>query len=115
MSLVKGLRRWLQRFAGLFRRSQRDAEFAAELESHLQLHIEDNFGAGMTPEAARRELSGPSLGRAMQETAVSRSRSILRCRKGRNKTHWFAGRIPVISPRLEFRFCVGKPSMQKPV
>src|SRR5439155_17781293 len=32
-----------------------DAEFAAELDSHLQLHIEDNLRSGMTPEAARRD------------------------------------------------------------
>ena len=55
MSLVKWLRGWSQRFAGLFRKPRRDAEFAAELESHLQLHIEDNLRAGMTPEAARRD------------------------------------------------------------
>lgn len=55
MSFVKGLRRWLQRFSGLFRKRPRDAEFAAELESNLQLHIEDNLRAGMTPEAARRD------------------------------------------------------------
>ena len=31
------------------------AEFDAELESHLQLHIDDNLRAGMTPEEARRQ------------------------------------------------------------
>jgi predicted permease len=46
---------WFQRLAGLFQRRQRDAELAEELESHLQLHIEDNLRAGMTPEAARRD------------------------------------------------------------
>ena len=30
-------------------------EFNAELESHVQLHIEDNLRRGMTPEQARRE------------------------------------------------------------
>lgn len=54
MSLGKSLRASFQRLSGFFRRPQRDAEFAAELESHLQLHIEDNLRAGMTPEAARR-------------------------------------------------------------
>jgi predicted permease len=51
----KLFRAWFQRLAGLYRKPQRDAEFAAELESHLQLHIEDNLRAGMTPEAARRD------------------------------------------------------------
>jgi predicted permease len=45
---------WFQRLGGLFRRQQRDAELAEELENHLQLHIEDSLRAGMTPEAARR-------------------------------------------------------------
>lgn len=51
----KSARAWFRRFAGLFRKPQRDAEFAAELESHLQLHIEDNLFKGMTPEEARRD------------------------------------------------------------
>ncbi|HEX4541867.1 MAG TPA: ABC transporter permease, partial [Candidatus Acidoferrum sp.] len=46
---------WFQRLAGLFHKQQRDAELAEELESHLQLHIEDNLRAGMTPDAARRD------------------------------------------------------------
>ncbi|MGC2617939.1 MAG: ABC transporter permease, partial [Acidobacteriaceae bacterium] len=32
-----------------------NAEIAAELESHLQLHIDDNLRAGMTPTEARRQ------------------------------------------------------------
>ena len=37
------------------RRRTRDAEFSAEIESHLDLHIADNVRAGMTPEEARRQ------------------------------------------------------------
>ncbi|HEV2196197.1 MAG TPA: ABC transporter permease [Candidatus Acidoferrum sp.] len=55
MNSAKSFRAWFQRLAGLFRKSKRDAEFAAELQSHLQLHMEDNLSAGMTPEAARRD------------------------------------------------------------
>ena len=51
----KSLRASFQRLAGVLRKPQRDAEFIAELESHLQLNIEDNLRAGMTPEAARRD------------------------------------------------------------
>ena len=54
MSFVKSLRAWFRRLGGLFRKAKRDDEFDAELESHLQLHIEDNLRAGMTPDAARR-------------------------------------------------------------
>jgi predicted permease len=32
-----------------------DEDFAAELDSHLQMHIEDNLRVGMTPEQARRD------------------------------------------------------------
>jgi predicted permease len=43
------------RLAGLFRAKWGDQDFAAELESHLQLHIEDNVRRGLTPAEARRE------------------------------------------------------------
>src|SRR5215470_5768854 len=55
MSFAKWTRACFQRLAGLFRKRKSDSEFAAELESHLQLHIEDNLRTGMTPEAARRD------------------------------------------------------------
>lgn len=54
MSFTKSLRGGFQRLLGLFRKQRRDAELATELESHLQLHIDDNLRAGMTAEAARR-------------------------------------------------------------
>jgi predicted permease len=43
------------RFAGLVGRERRERELAAELESHLALHIEENLRAGMTAEEARRQ------------------------------------------------------------
>jgi len=55
MSLLRSMRTGFRRFGAIFYKRQRDAEFAAELKSHLQLHMEDNVRAGMTPEAARRE------------------------------------------------------------
>src|SRR5215467_14283176 len=55
MSLAKWVRTWFSRFAAFFRKRKSDSEFAAELESHLQLHLEDNLRTGMTPEAARRD------------------------------------------------------------
>jgi putative ABC transport system permease protein len=42
------------RVTGLFRKDWRDRELAAEFESHLQMHIDDNLRAGMSPEQARR-------------------------------------------------------------
>jgi len=52
MNRLRGL---LMRFGGLFGKKLRDQELVAELESHLQMHIEDNLHAGMTPEQARRQ------------------------------------------------------------
>ena len=47
-------RAWLQRAAGLFHRDERERDLAAELESHLQMHVDDNIRNGMSPEEARR-------------------------------------------------------------
>jgi hypothetical protein len=52
--LMRRVRGCFVRVAGIFGKSHRDRDLAAELESHLQLHIDDNMRAGMTPEEARR-------------------------------------------------------------
>ncbi|MGC2333113.1 MAG: ABC transporter permease [Candidatus Acidiferrales bacterium] len=49
------LRAWLMRFGGLFGKQLRDRELAEELESRLQMHIEENLRAGMAPQEARRQ------------------------------------------------------------
>jgi hypothetical protein len=51
---MRQIRAWLLRISGVFRKKRSEAELCAEIESHLQLHIEDNLRAGMTPEEARR-------------------------------------------------------------
>jgi hypothetical protein len=51
---MREIRAWFLRLAGLFHKERRDAELAAEIESPLQMHIEDNLRSGMTPEEARR-------------------------------------------------------------
>lgn len=59
---MKRLRAWVIRLSGLFRTSRQtgrqERELAEEMESHLQLHIEDNLRSGMTPEQARRDAVG---------------------------------------------------------
>ncbi|HLJ15846.1 MAG TPA: permease prefix domain 1-containing protein [Bryobacteraceae bacterium] len=50
---MRTLQAWLLRITSLFQR-ERYREFAEEINSHLQLHIEDNVRAGMSPEEARR-------------------------------------------------------------
>ena len=52
---MKRIRAFFLRFAGLFQKEWGDGELAEEIESHLQLHIEDNLRAGMNPEDARRD------------------------------------------------------------
>lgn len=44
----------ISRFFALFRKERDEHELAAELKSHLQLHIEDNLRAGMSHAEARR-------------------------------------------------------------
>ena len=68
---IRQLRGWLMRFFGLFHRARREREFAAELESHLAMHIEDNLRAGMSPEEARR-VALVKLGGVMQTRELSR-------------------------------------------
>jgi putative ABC transport system permease protein len=52
---MKWLRAWFSRLAALFGKQRSERELAAEMESHLQLHIDDNVRAGMSPGQARRE------------------------------------------------------------
>ncbi|MGH9161350.1 MAG: ADOP family duplicated permease [Vicinamibacteraceae bacterium] len=51
---LRRLRALMLRARNLFAGRRLDADLAAELESHLQLHVDDNIRAGMTPEEARR-------------------------------------------------------------
>jgi predicted permease len=51
---MRGLRAWFWRFSGLFSKERQDREFAAEMDSHLQMHIEDNLRSGMSAGEARR-------------------------------------------------------------
>src|ERR1700730_1091501 len=52
---MRSVRAWCLRFTGLFQKERRDHELAEELESHLQMHIEDNLRSGMKLEEARRQ------------------------------------------------------------
>jgi len=52
---MKRLRAMIARLAGLFQKDFRDRELRDEFESHLEMHIDDNVRAGMSPEEARRQ------------------------------------------------------------
>jgi len=51
---MRMIRAFLVRLGGLFHKEQRDRDLVEEIESHLQLQIEDNLRAGMDPQTARR-------------------------------------------------------------
>src|SRR6266545_6434218 len=50
---MRTMRGWLVRLAAVFG-DRGDRDVVDELNSHLQLHIDDNVHAGMTPAEARR-------------------------------------------------------------
>jgi putative ABC transport system permease protein len=52
---MRTLRAWLLRIGEIFGKERREHELAEEMESHLEMHIEDNLRAGMTAEEARRQ------------------------------------------------------------
>ncbi|MBV9759416.1 MAG: ABC transporter permease [Acidobacteriaceae bacterium] len=64
---MRSIRAFLRRLAGLFSQPRWEREIAAELESHLELHIADNVRSGMSPQEARRvallKLGGLSVAR----------------------------------------------------
>ena len=51
---MRSVRAWFLRLAASFRKERREQDFAEELRSHLQLHIEENLRAGLSAEQARR-------------------------------------------------------------
>lgn len=52
---MRQMRAWLLRLTGTFTRRQRERELAAELETNLALHIDDNIRSGMPLQEARRQ------------------------------------------------------------
>ncbi len=73
---MRKLRAFWIRLRGLRRTSKADADFAAELESHLQMHTEENLRAGMTPSEARRQ-AAIQLGGIEQTKQAYRERQTL--------------------------------------
>src|SRR5262245_5120230 len=70
---MRTMRALVLRLTGLFKGSGRDREIAEELASHVQLHIDDNIRAGLTPSEARR-LAMIKLGGIAQTTERYRDR-----------------------------------------
>ncbi len=74
---MRALRAFWMRLRGVFVRGEAaGVEFAAELESHLQMHIEENLRAGMSPQEARRQAT-IRLGGVEQTRQAYRERQTL--------------------------------------
>ena len=52
---MRGIRGFFARAAGLFGRTRHEREMNEELESHIQMHVDDAIRRGLSPENARRE------------------------------------------------------------
>jgi putative ABC transport system permease protein len=52
---MRRLRGWIMRFGGLFNRQRKNRDLEDEIESHLQMSIEDRLRSGLTPDEARRQ------------------------------------------------------------
>jgi predicted permease len=72
---MRQLRAWFVRLGRLARRNRSERDLVAEMESHLQMHIEDNLRAGMNPAQARREA-------LMKLGGVEQTKEIYRDRRG---------------------------------
>jgi len=72
---MRQLRAWFVRLGGFFLRNRSERDLVAEMESHLQLHIEDNLRAGMSSEIARREA-------LMKLGGIEQTKEIYRDRRG---------------------------------
>src|SRR5580704_15133261 len=76
-SIMRGIRAWFLRLRNFFSR-ERSAEqdFAAEMQSNLQLHIDENLRRGMSAEEARRNALMRLGGVAQTEEMVRDRRSL---------------------------------------
>jgi macrolide transport system ATP-binding/permease protein len=73
---MRAFRAFLLRIAGLFATQQQEDKLADEIDSHLQMHIEDNILAGMSPREARRDAI-LSLGGVEKTKQAYRERSTM--------------------------------------
>jgi predicted permease len=73
---MRRIRALLIRLRGFFIKATRERELADELESHLQMHIDDNLRAGMSPQEARR-VAVMKLGGVDQTKEAYRDRSTI--------------------------------------
>jgi len=94
---VRQLRAWFLRLGGLFGKKRREQELAEELDSHLQIHIQENLRSGMTPAEARRQAL-LKLGGVEQTKENYRDRRSLRVLETLLQDMRFDGRTPRKNP-----------------
>ena len=94
---MKSIRGWLSRLGGIFGRKRRERELAAEMESHLQMHMDDNLRAGMSAPEARREAL-IKLGGVEQTKEIYRDRRGLPLLETLIQDLRFAGRMLLKNP-----------------
>jgi len=73
---MRKLRAFIQRLRGFFHRRSSDADFKAELDAHITMHIDDGIRSGLTPAEARRQAL-IRLGGAEQTRQAHRERRTL--------------------------------------
>src|SRR5205807_10378570 len=73
--IMRQLRVWFVRFGGLFRKERREKELTGEMDSHLQMQIEDNLRAGMPPTEARHQA-------LIKLGGIEQTREMVRDRRG---------------------------------
>ncbi len=67
----------MRRVSNLFSRANVDREIDAELRSHIEMRVEDNLAAGMTPEEARRDALVRFGNRAVTKEKVAHMDTVL--------------------------------------
>ena len=94
---MKQLRAWIVRLAGVFSKRRREQEIADEIESHLQMQMDDNLRAGMTRDEARRQAI-VKLGGVEQTKQIYRERGTMPLVEGLLQDLRFALRQLVKNP-----------------
>jgi hypothetical protein len=98
---MRQLRSLALRLRGLFDSRRAEAEFAAELETHVALHADDGIRAGLAPAEARRQAL-IRLGGAEQTRQAYRERSRLPFLETLGQDAAYAFRVPRKNPGFAF-------------